>query len=63
MIKQSIPEKKSNSTSQSIKVPALHTCYEISGKHFYVERIFSSDAHDSLSMVLLKLIKADIAPF
>ena len=40
-----------------------YASYVIDGKHFDVERVFNNDASESLGMVLLKLIKAEIAPF
>lgn len=60
MPKQNIKGSKNDSQANIIN---CHTSYVIDGKHFDVERVFNDEASDSLGMVLLKLIKAEIAPF
>lgn len=63
MLKHNINfNKNTGSDTEATKVDQ-YTSYVIDGKHFDVERVFNESANDSLGMVLLKLIKTEIAPF
>jgi len=59
ILKQRGLERLKHTETKAIELPKNERQYEIDGKTFIVNPVFKEDSNESITSILIKLIKAD----